>query len=112
MKSKIFVQVAAALALAAGMGSASAGYIASGAVITSIANTAGNQKNFSITVTGGTGPCSETVIVFPEVDAADAKAHQRAYAAALLAFTTGARVSIYNYLDEGCMRASFIQVIK
>jgi hypothetical protein len=112
MTSRMFAQVVAALAFTATVNTASAGYIVQQGVITQVANTASNQRNFSVTVTGGTGPCAGTVIVFPEVDAADSKAHQRAYATALLAYMTGATVYIYNYVDDGCGRASFILMVK
>ena len=63
---RISAQVVAALAFAASMNSASAGYIVAGAIITSVANTSANQRNFSVSVTSGSGPRAETTIIFEE----------------------------------------------
>lgn len=89
-----------------------AGYIANSVTITNIANTASNRSEFAIRTTGGTSLCDGQWIVFPALDASDTPAHQRAYANALLALTTGLKVNIYNYYDETCSRASFIELTK
>jgi hypothetical protein len=89
-----------------------AGWSVSDAEVIQVINTSGNLKNFTIVTTGGSGPCVGQYIQFPETDAANGAAHQRAYASALLALTTGMKVTVHNYFDDTCNRASFIQLTK
>ena len=89
---------------------AAGGYVVNDATIANIANTNGNTPAFVVTVTGGTGPCAGTNITFTQSAATDADTFKRAYAAAILAFTTGSTVSIYNYTDTTCTNAVYIIV--
>jgi len=103
------------MAVAAGVmhnssASAAGGYVVNDATVINIANTNGNTPAFVVTVTGGTGPCAGTNITFTQSAAVDADTFKRAYAAALLAFTTGSTVSIYNYGDTSCTNATYIIV--
>lgn len=101
--------LATVLALTAAA-SANAGYLVQNGTITRVYNTSNNQNAFAVNVQGGTGPCTSTVIVFPLSAAADADTHKRAYAAALMAFAMGLQVSIYNYTNDTCTIASYIDV--
>jgi hypothetical protein len=71
----------------------------------------GNQTKFAVAVSGGTGPCTGGVwITFPASAAPDLEAHKRAYSAALVALTTAMKVTNYNYNDNNCAGASYIEV--
>lgn len=90
-----------------------AGYIVVGATVTHISSTNGNNQSFQVQVAGGTGPCTNGTgmwVVFPLSAAPDADTHKRAYAAAMLALATGMRVTLYNYSDDGCTGASYVDV--
>ena len=103
--------VCAACALFAA--NAQAGYIATGARVTHVSSTNGNTASFQVMVAGGTGPCtseSGTWVVFPLSAAPDADTHKRAYAAALLALTTGMPVILFNYSSDSCTGASYVDV--
>ena len=54
---------------------------------------------------------TSSTLVF-ENDATKAKAHQRAYAAALLALSSGVRVKGHNYFNDTCDRASYIEIVR
>jgi hypothetical protein len=107
---RIVVLVSAGLACS----EAYAGYLVSDATVTHVANTAGNTPAlFVVQVSGGTGPCANGAtiwITFPLSAAADADAYKRAYAAAMTALVTGMRVSIYNYANDNCDGASYIDL--
>lgn|SRR5690606_23116595 len=78
--------------------------------ITKVTNTYFNEASFAITVVGGSNNLCPGVITFPLSAAANADAHNRAYAAALLALTTGQPVRVYNYNGNSCDQASFIEI--
>ena len=111
-RSRFVRFVGVLLAAAGGTSTVYAGSIATDVQIQSVANTQGNQTQFSIVVTGGSGPCSGQTINFPVWAAVDADSHKRAYAATLMAFAMGAKVSIWNYVDNGCLAAAYIVVTK
>lgn len=93
--------------------SAQAGYIVVGATVTHVSSTNGNNQAFQVQVAGGTGPCANATgswVIFPLSAAADADAHKRAYAAALLALTTGMRVTFVNYSNDSCNGASYVDI--
>jgi hypothetical protein len=93
--------------------SAQAAHIVQDATIIRVSSTNGNTASFQVMVAGGTGPCtslSGTWVVFPVAAAPHADTHKRAYAAALLALTTGMRVVLYNYTDDNCVLASYVDV--
>lgn len=87
-------------------------YVVKDAVITSVSNTNGNREEFTIWVSGGTGSCVDTTITFPASSAGSESVYQRAYAAALAAFASGARVWVHNYVDDSCAAASYIRLLK
>ena len=88
-----------------------ANYLVTDGTVVGVANTSGNQTNFGVLVTGGSGNlCDGVYIEFPEADAANKEAHARAYATALAALTAGLPVRIYNYVDATCSRASYIEI--
>lgn len=92
---------------------AQAGYIATGATITHVSSTNGNTASFQVQVAGGTGPCTSatgTWVIFTLSAAPDADTFKRAYAAALLALTTGMSVIIVNYSSDNCAGASYLDV--
>ena len=86
-------------------------YLVQGGTITHVTSTNGNTASFAVQVTGGSvNSCVGVWINFNQVDAADADTFKRAFAAALLAYTTGNQVLIYNYLDTTCQRAGYIEL--
>lgn len=91
---------------------AAGAYLASNATVTQVTNTGNNGQNFALQTQGGSSICEGQYITFPEADAANANAHQRAFSAALTALSTGMKVTIYNYADGTCDRASYIHLMK
>jgi hypothetical protein len=87
------------------------GYLVTTGTIQSISNTSGNNALFTITVVGGSGPCNGQNIAFLAWAAPDADTHKRAYALAMLAFATGKRINVYNYTNDACTTASYIDVV-
>ncbi len=81
--------------------------------VSNIGNTDSNTPSFSVLVTGGTtNVCQGAWIRFP-LDGADPDKLKRAYAAALTAFSTGAKVTIYTYLNVvDCRNAGYIELSK
>src|SRR5262245_39396638 len=77
-----------------------------GGTITSLTNTFQNQTSFAVKITGATtNLCGTNWIVFPIENAANVEAHNRAYAAALLAFAMNKPVRITNYSGSSCSSA-------
>jgi hypothetical protein len=90
---------------------ANAAYIVQNARLARVTNTDGNQTKFAVLVADGTGPCAGQWIQFPLWAAPDADTHKRAYAALLMALATGMKVTIYNYTDDSCTLASYVEVL-
>lgn len=89
-----------------------AGELTTGAEIIKIGNSANGGGDFFITVKNGTGPCGHHII-FPEAEAPSAQYHSRAYALALTAFTSGnTKVRVFNFKNESCTEASYIEMSK
>lgn len=108
-----FRSILALAACALFSANAQAGYIVTGATVIHVSSTNGNTTSFQVMVSGGTGPCTSvtgTWVVFPLAAAPDADTHKRTYAAALLALTTGMRVTLYNYADDNCVGASYVDL--
>jgi len=110
--SRLYRSALIAAILCGAGGTALAGaYLVTGGTVTQVANTSGNNPAFVVLVTGGTSnTCPATWIIFSQADAPDAATFQRAYAAAMVALTTGVSVSIYNYADATCNHASYLQL--
>jgi hypothetical protein len=88
-----------------------AGDLVVGGRIIRITNTGANMPVFSIEVSGGsTNLCGSGWITFPVSAAPDADTHKRAYAAALLALSTGLSVRVHNYQGSDCNSASYIEL--
>ena len=85
-------------------------YIVVEGTVTSVANTGSNLENFVVRTTGGSGICTSSR--FPLSSAPNKGVHDRAYAAALLALTTGMEVTIYNYEDNSCEKAVYLSIAK
>jgi hypothetical protein len=107
---KSLMTLAAAVCLIGLTSAANAGYLAVDATITRIESTTGNQQSFVLTIQGGSGPCTGTFAVFPVSASPDADTHKRSYAAAMMAFAMGMRVSIFNYANDSCSGASYISI--
>lgn len=92
--------------------SAVAGDLVMGGRIVRIANTGNNLDVFSIEVSGGSlNLCGSGWITFPvSASPNSADIHKRAYAAALTALTTGMTVRVYNYHNNSCDSASYIEL--
>lgn len=92
------------------IGVGKAGDLAIDASVTRVSNTSSNLQIFSVKVTGGSlNACQNVWISFP-ASATDVESQKRAYASALLALTTGLRVRVYNYEDNSCDSASYIEI--
>jgi hypothetical protein len=82
-----------------------------GGRVVRLSNTGNNSTLFSIEVAGGsTNLCGSSWIHFPASAAGDAEIHKRAYAAALVALTTGMPVRVYNYQSNSCDAAAYIEL--
>jgi hypothetical protein len=99
--------VAASLLLSAPV---SAGYLVQEAHISRVTSIADNQSKFAVLVTGGVGPCASLWIEFPPSAAPDADAHKRAYAALLMAFASGMRITVFNYANDACTGGSYVEI--
>ena len=90
---------------------AAGAYLVQGGIVTKISSTNANLSAFAIQVSGGSvNTCASIWINFNQADAPDAATFTRAYAAALLALTTGVPVQIYNYYDTTCQRAGLVEL--
>ena len=92
---------------------ANANYLVENGTVTAVTNTTGNDEQFAIRITGGTGTCNTGVwIVFKLVNAGTEKIYDRAYAAALTALALGRAVNVYDYHDtDSCSHAESIQIV-
>ena len=79
--------------------------------ITAVANTNGNGENFTVWISGGTGPCANAGITFPKTAAGSEKVFERAYATALAAYMSGKKVTIHDYTGSSCTNAAYIRVL-
>ncbi|MET1257574.1 DUF5992 family protein [Aliikangiella maris] len=95
-------------------GNCFSGELVKDAEITRIGNSSdGKTDNFFITVSGGSGPCTNQHIIFPRSKAPSAEFFNRLYSTALLAYSTGSKkVRIYNPTDDNCREATYIDLIK
>ena len=89
-----------------------AGNLVLGAQIVKVANTRDNVADSFIVITqGGSGPCSSaSFITFAATGAYNTETLKRAYAAALLAFSTGSPVTINNPSNNACDGAVYIEI--
>jgi len=92
---------------------ANATYLVENGKVTAVTNTTGNDEQFAIRISGGTGLCNTGVwVVFKLVNAGSEKIYDRAYAAALTALLAGSVVNIYDYHDtDNCSHAESIQIV-
>ena len=111
---KMFLVVAVLLTIAS---SAQAGWIADG-VVKKVANISSNEDEFSVIVEG-TGICNDQYISFslnnfPLDDTGNFSkdAYDRAYKNSLASLMSGFKVRIYNYIDDSCLNATFIEIYK
>ncbi|MBM0105754.1 hypothetical protein JM946_13515 [Steroidobacter sp. S1-65] len=82
-----------------------------GGRVVRVANTGNNASVFSVEIAGGSpNLCANGWITFPVSASSDPEIHKRAYAAALLALTTGMPVRVHNYHSNSCDAASYIEV--
>ena len=88
-----------------GFGFASPAHAASlvqNAKIIAVQNTSGNKDNFAIKVTGGTGPCANTFIVFPKTGVNSSAVYERGYAMALAAMQNDWKINAFDYTGSDC----------
>lgn len=104
------ITIGLASLLMTSLAQAAGGYLVTGATVSNVFNTSANLPQFAITVAGGTGPCANTTIVFPQSSAPDADTFKRAYAQVLLALTNGMHINVYNFTDVTCNFASYINL--
>lgn len=80
------------------------------AEVTRVTNSANNTDTFTISTVGGTGLCASTPISFPAQSVSHQEIHKRAFAIALAANATGKKVRIYNYVNQECNGAGYIEL--
>ena len=92
-----------------------AGWIAEQAKVVAVESTSGNGDTFTAIVRGGAGPCVSTsqdrLIFFPRSEASTTDIHNRTYSMMLAALSSGAKVSIFNYVDSSCDKAVGVRMI-
>ena len=86
------------------------GYLIQGATVTGVQNTSSNGDNFAITVTGGSGVCGNSVIVFPLTAVTNQDVHDHGYQAALTALTQNLKIDVYNYSNSSCTNGGQISI--
>lgn len=95
--------------------SVNANWIAEQTKVIAVESSSGNTDTFTAIVRGGSGPCvslrGDTLIFFPRSEAATSDIHNRTYSMLLAALTSGAKVSIYNYVDHSCQKAVSVRMI-
>jgi hypothetical protein len=93
-------------------------FVTGGTVINVTNSRSGGDPPFVISTSGGTGPCSVNQwIAFYPTDFSDQESFKRAFAQVLLAFTTGAKVTIGNpsianpsVSNGDCWHANYIEL--
>ncbi|MFL0798923.1 MAG: DUF5992 family protein [Agarilytica sp.] len=87
-----------------------AGELIKDATISTVGNTSSGGPDFFVRVTGGVGPCSDSLIKFPESEKASEDSYKLAMTIALAAFNAKNKVRIHNFTSDSCSGASFISV--
>ncbi|MHC5615709.1 MAG: DUF5992 family protein [Nostoc sp.] len=92
---------------------AQADYLVQNAKVVSVGNTSGNGDNFAIFVSGGTGPCTNTFIIFPPSGVTNRNIYEHGYQAALTALTNpNLTVDVFDYSGASCYNGGQILVHK
>ncbi len=91
-----------------------AGELANNAEITRIGTSSnGVTDDFFITLSGGTGPCTNRHVIFPASKSPSEGFYDRLYATALLAYSNGSKkVRVVNPTDDNCNTATYIELSK
>ncbi len=89
-----------------------AGELINGATIASIAAASNDQDQFTITIVGGTGPCAGQSITFPVALSPSEMAWSTVFGLAAGAMKNAQLIRAYNYVDNDCSKAVFLQVFK
>ena len=87
-----------------------AGELVKGATILEVASSASNEDVFYIRLSGGTGPCANSSVIFPAVKSQSKDSHNQAFSIALAAVTSARKVRIHNYENDSCYGANFISI--
>lgn len=78
-------------------------YLVQNGNVVTVQNTSGNGDNFAIFVTGGTGPCNGTFIIFPASAVTNRTIYEHGYQSALTALTnTKLKVTVFDYSGSSC----------
>lgn len=91
---------------------AHADYLVTGAKITNVQNTSSNGDNFAVSVKGGSGPCTNRVIIFPKSGVAHEDVYERGYDIALAAMSNDYYVDIYDYSGSDCAKGGQLSITK
>ncbi|MHC5726274.1 MAG: DUF5992 family protein [Nostoc sp.] len=82
---------------------AQADYLVQKAKVVRVENTSGNGDNFAILVTGGTGACNNTFIIFPASAVTNRDIYEHGYQSALTAVTNpNLTVDVFDYSGASC----------
>jgi hypothetical protein len=93
-----------------------AGDLINGAKIIKVGSSNWNKKVFYVTLSGGTGPCKNVNVSFPEEYSQSTVAYAQSQSLAVTAFIHNKDVRIYNYgnkafaNDDICTGASLIEI--
>lgn len=69
----------------------------------------GNTGNFAVLTEGGAGPCINQWIVFSK-EKMSPETYRGSFEIAQMAFIHGFKVNIFNYTDNSCEGAEFIEL--
>lgn len=84
--------------------------------ITKVGSTNWNERVFYIIIEGGSGPCANKAINFPEEFSQSTVAYAQAHSMAMMAFIHNKKVRVYNYGNKTfknndiCTGANFIDI--
>ena len=81
------------------------------ATVTRVTNTNQNTESFTLTTTGGSGPCAGQAVVFSMSETSNS-IQNRAFTIALAAYSVGDKVTIYSYSGADCSKAAYIELSK
>jgi hypothetical protein len=88
-----------------------AGALVQDAKVVSVENTLNQDSNtFVVNISGGTGPCKDSLVYFFDGDAGGLKLHERAFEIALKALETGLSVDVHSHVNDSCQNATWIKI--
>ncbi|KAF7763155.1 hypothetical protein PUND_b0495 [Pseudoalteromonas undina] len=86
------------------------GELVRGATVTEVASSSSNMDVFYLKLSGGTGPCANSSVIFPAIKSQSKESYNQAFSIALAAVSSGKKIRVHNYEDDSCHGANFIGI--